>query len=86
MRIKFWWEIYNPEFMNEDNQNELGFELLCEWDVVTNITDFTDTVISMIAYDRLFELAVRISENTIAWFCISVKNQTSASTWPCTWT
>jgi len=65
------------EFLNEDNQNELGFELSLRMvDVVTNITDFTDTVDfnDRDMHDRLFELAVRISENTLLrGFVISVK-------------
>ena len=69
--------IRTQEFMNEDNQNELGFELSLRMvDVVTNITDFTDTVDfnDRDMHDRLFELAVRISENTLLrGFVISVK-------------
>ena len=65
------------EFLNEENQNEMGFELSLRMvDVVTNITDFTDTVDfnDRDMHDRLFELAVRISENTLLrGFVISVK-------------
>jgi hypothetical protein len=55
----------------------MGFELSLRMvDVVTNITDFTDTVDfnDRDMHDRLFELAVRISENTLLrGFVISVK-------------
>ncbi len=69
--------IRTQEVMSDERQTELRFVLTLRMvDVITNITDFTDTVEfdDLNMHDQLFELATRISENTLLrGFVVTVK-------------